>query len=484
MRYINNIINQKYEIDRLISNSGNAWIYHAKDLEWNKEVAIKIIPWSGNTDDETITDYNAPNHDVKKKNGEEIRENAQTEAQILGMLDIQHVPRYYDYLEENSCSFIIMEYIDGENLEDYISKNGKMAAREAIEIARQVAIIINDLHKRNPPILFLDLKPGNIVLSKGNICFLVDYGAAYYDGLRIPKRRTEIFAAPEQKSEHGQEIKVDQRTDIYCLGTTLSYLLEKTVISREQKIHCKNEFEKDIWAIVQKCMEIEPEDRFQSCDELLDKLESTETKTYIWEKESLNESDEEEHGDTNLEKEDCSENIVEQENKNDVDKKTFSLKKWMLVFAFLVILLCMNKEWVIFAEKWIVGRGRDVFKNMKNPSVKIPLIFVIYTVAVKTFAKSEHDVSHDLKVALAELPFDLMILSAGYVGSKLIISENMSAVEDMLLWIILATFPVFYFSRKLAHAIGDAGLRNSYKIGIMGFIWVISALLFSMAVIV
>lgn len=198
------------------------------------------------------------------------------EASILKNLNHKCIPKFYSYLKENGKIYLIMEYVKGDNLEDLINAKGPIDEEKALEIMIDLCKVIRYLHKQNPPVIFRDIKPANIILKPDGKISLIDFGAAItfsvnstYDTISLG---TKDYAAPEQYSNLRQ---TDERTDIFNLGATFYHLYygvppQKYPINfRKNK---KTILSDKINAIIMKCTQENSDDRFQNCDELLNAL--------------------------------------------------------------------------------------------------------------------------------------------------------------------------------------------------------------------
>lgn len=142
------------------------------------------------------------------------------------MMKLSHpaVPRVVDITEDEKRIFIIREYIDGQTLDTIIRKNGPVKQDTVINWAIQLFDALGYLHKQNPPYIYRDMNPANVILQPCGTLKLVDFGmAAVYDALHNQDDcilGTKGYASPEQYVG-----KSDPRSDIYGLGMTLYYLL-------------------------------------------------------------------------------------------------------------------------------------------------------------------------------------------------------------------------------------------------------------------
>jgi serine/threonine-protein kinase len=149
------------------------------------------------------------------------------EASFLARLTHPNLPLVVDFFSTESRHCLVMEYIDGRTLQEVVETEGAQSAQRVIDWVAQICAVLRYLHAQQPPIIFRDLKPANVMLREtGQIC-LIDLGIA-----RVFKRGqradtvalgTPGYAAPEAYGQ-GQS---DARSDIYSLGATMYYLLAR-----------------------------------------------------------------------------------------------------------------------------------------------------------------------------------------------------------------------------------------------------------------
>ncbi len=266
MTKIGTILGGKYEILKKIGQGGMSVVYVALDNRLNKQWAIKEIKNDG------------------KKNKATLLKGLQVEANILKKVDHPVLPRIVDIIDNKGTIYVVMDYIEGRTLSEVLKKEGAQQQEKVVEWAKQLSSALDYLHSLNPPIIYRDMKPSNIMLKpEGNIK-LIDFGTAkefiIEDVADTTALGTRGYAAPEQFGDSkGRGIyKTDARTDIYSLGATLYHILTGMNPSeppyvikpiREWNPNLSSGLEK----IIKKCTMPNPEDRYQSCSELLYALE-------------------------------------------------------------------------------------------------------------------------------------------------------------------------------------------------------------------
>ncbi|HPZ06536.1 MAG TPA: pectinesterase family protein [Candidatus Eremiobacteraeota bacterium] len=206
------IIGSRYEIQKKIGSGGMAAIYKAYDIRLgNRIVAVKEM---------SVSDI------TKEKEKQSIFEAFKREAEILAKLNHPNLPGVSDYFSDMNKQYLVMDFIDGMTLAELLEKTeGFLEEDRVINWGIQLCNVLNYLHSQTPPIIFRDLKPGNIMLDENDKIKLIDFGIA-----RLFKKGktsdticmgTPGYAPPEQYGK-GQ---TDARSDIYSLGATLHHLL-------------------------------------------------------------------------------------------------------------------------------------------------------------------------------------------------------------------------------------------------------------------
>lgn len=206
---IGSVIDEKYEILKLIGQGGMSKVYLAMDKRLNKQWAVKEIQKR-----------------ARNKHNEVVIQSAIAEANMIKNLDHPSLPRIVDIIDSGNVIYVIMDYIEGEPLSQIIEEYGAQPQEIVIEWAKQLCEVLDYLHTCNPPIIYRDMKPANVMLkSDGNIK-LIDFGIAReYKEKNLADTvslGTKGYAAPEQFGGQGQ---TDPRTDVYCLGVTLYHLV-------------------------------------------------------------------------------------------------------------------------------------------------------------------------------------------------------------------------------------------------------------------
>ncbi|HLI68441.1 MAG TPA: protein kinase [Ktedonobacteraceae bacterium] len=148
------------------------------------------------------------------------------EALLLARLRHPAIPLLYDYFLENGCWYLVMEYVPGSTLSSHMREHAPLPPLEAVNYALQICDVLDYLHRQNPPVVFRDLKPANIILHPDGRLMIVDFGIARYFKEGQFNDTTDFgspgYASPEQYEGTGQ---TDARSDLYSLGVIIHEML-------------------------------------------------------------------------------------------------------------------------------------------------------------------------------------------------------------------------------------------------------------------
>jgi len=189
------------------------------------------------------------------------------EVNILKILRHPNIPIIYDIEEDENYIYIIEEYIEGQSLRAYKLSHAIIEENKLLDFLIQLSEVLDFLHSFKQPILYLDLKPDNILITTNLQLKLVDFGTAkvFQKGNEVTRSYgTKGYAAPEQYGVY----KEDKRSDIYGLGGILYFLAtgvpymgsKEELKSLEQTSYYSKEFIK----ILTKCLKYQPSDRYAS----------------------------------------------------------------------------------------------------------------------------------------------------------------------------------------------------------------------------
>ena len=249
------IFEDRYRIDKVIGKGGMGKVYLAYDIVDNSRWAIK---------EQVVTDKN--------------RKLLMSEAEIMSKLHHPALPALRLQKEIGDKLYLVMEYIDGRTLDSIIRKEGPAEESRVVDWFTQVCEILVYLHGLETPIVYRDLKPSNIMLEDSGRVRIIDFGIAQEYAGDATKAEvaalTRGYAAPEQYS---RKYLLDVRTDIYALGVTMHYMLtgknpQKPPHIFEPARKLRSDASAAIEAILVKCLQPNPDDRYANASLLLKDL--------------------------------------------------------------------------------------------------------------------------------------------------------------------------------------------------------------------
>lgn len=195
------------------------------------------------------------------------------EAFVLGRLAPGCFPRIVDVVEEEDCCYLIMDWIEGETLQERVNREGAMTDEEAIGIGVALCDAIGSLHKMQPPLLYLDCKPSNIMTDQNGKLWLIDFGSALENAEQEiePVAGSFGYAAPEQFGLCAEKRSADVRSDVYGLGRTLYALLSgmdpaKPPYGACPLKKCNPEVSPRLARVVERCTRERQDERFQTME--------------------------------------------------------------------------------------------------------------------------------------------------------------------------------------------------------------------------
>lgn len=256
------ILDGKYEILKKIGEGGMSIVYLARNNRLNMQLAVKEIKNDGT------------------KSTKVLLKGLEREANILKDVDHPVIPRIIDIVKYENTICVVMDFIEGTNLLDEIREKGPVPQDTAVEWSKELAGALSYLHHMKPPIIYRDMKPANIMVRPDHHVKLIDFGTAKeYDEESIADTTalgTRAYAAPEQfgYADGRGKFKTDERTDIYNLGATMYHMvtgkMPRNGNNRIPRIREVNPaLSSGLESVIARCMEDKPEDRYQSCEELL-----------------------------------------------------------------------------------------------------------------------------------------------------------------------------------------------------------------------
>ncbi len=251
------LLHGRYRIIEILGQGGMGAIYRAVDERLGVDVAVKENFFTT----------------------EEYARQFRLEAVILASLRHPNLPRVSDHFVEKDGQYLIMDYIEGEDLRQRMERLGSISEEEAVMIGAAVCDALSYLHSRKPPIIHRDIKPGNIKITPDGHIFLVDFGLAkVVEGNQLTttgaRAMTPGYSPPEQYGT----ARTDPRTDIYSLGATL-YAALTGVIPEDGLARAMGTAEltplrkrnpkvsRRLASVIEKAMAIDPAERYQSAED-------------------------------------------------------------------------------------------------------------------------------------------------------------------------------------------------------------------------
>ncbi|HKY55825.1 MAG TPA: serine/threonine-protein kinase, partial [Anaerolineales bacterium] len=264
------LLHKRYRIVEILGQGGMGSVYRAVDENLGVDVAVKENLF---TTDEYARQF-------------------RLEAVILANLRHPNLPRVTDhFVIGDQGQYLVMDYIEGEDLRQRMERMGNVTEDEAILIGAAMCDALTYLHTRKPPILHRDIKPGNVKITPDGHIFLVDFGLAkVLHGSQATttgaRAMTPGYSPPEQYGT----ARTDPRTDIYSLGATLyaalsgiipedglARAMDNTQLTPLRKRNSK--VSRRLAAAIEKAMGIDPADRYQNAEEFKRSLLGSKSKT-------------------------------------------------------------------------------------------------------------------------------------------------------------------------------------------------------------
>src|SRR6266542_1970645 len=201
----------KYKVLEQLGSGGMGMVYLCEHMLMRRRVAVKVLP-------------------ANKAEDSAALERFYREARAVAALDHPNIVRAYDIDHAEKLHFLVMEYVDGSNLQEMVKKGGAMSVTRACHYIRQAALGLQHAHEA-ARLVHRDIKPGNILVDRNGIVKVLDMGLArfFHDEEDMLTKKydenvlgTADYLAPEQALDsHG----VDIRADIYSLGATFFFIL-------------------------------------------------------------------------------------------------------------------------------------------------------------------------------------------------------------------------------------------------------------------
>ncbi len=263
----------RYEILGVLGQGGMGAVYKARDRELDRLIALKVIRPELATDPAILQRF-------------------KQELILARNITHKNVVRIYDLGEADGIRFISMEYVDGEDLRTLLRRQGKLGAKEAIAVVEQVCRALDCAHSEG--VIHRDLKPQNIMRDKHGRIVVMDFGLARSLGDTGLTQTGAIIGTLEYMSpEQALGSTLDQRSDIFSVGlifyelltgkapygadTAIASLMKRTREEARSASDVDASVPRSLSAIVGRCLEREPANRYHSAVELLQQLTTWES---------------------------------------------------------------------------------------------------------------------------------------------------------------------------------------------------------------
>ena len=198
---VGKILAERYELLEKIAEGGMARVYRARDLVLKRTVAVKVLKDQMTGDAAFIRRF-------------------EREAQSAAALSHSHIVNIYDVGEQDGTYFMVMEYVEGDNLKAYIRQKGRLPVQEAIQIARQIAEALEQAHAAG--MVHRDIKPQNILFSPSGKVKVTDFGIAIAgDGMTVTVGDEIIGSVQYISPEQARGEIACKQSDLYSLGIVL-----------------------------------------------------------------------------------------------------------------------------------------------------------------------------------------------------------------------------------------------------------------------
>ena len=262
------MLDNRYEILEILGIGGMAVVYKAFDHKLKRNVAIKVLRDNVALDDE-------------------FRRRFRTEYQAVAMLSHPNIRAVFDVVSSGDTEYIVMEYVDGTDLKQYLKKKGRLPWKEALQISVQIARALAHAHSKG--IIHMDIKPQNIMLLKDGTAKVADFGIAQLDGDETGDQAETVGSIHYISPEQARGEATDARTDIFSLGVVMYEMLTGKLpfngntagevaiqhysVVPDAPSELYPEISEKMESITLRAMQPNLEDRYQSSEELLADLE-------------------------------------------------------------------------------------------------------------------------------------------------------------------------------------------------------------------
>lgn len=265
----------RYEIGSLLGKGGMAEVYQGQDLRLGRQIAVKVLPLQFAANQRAVSRF-------------------EREARILASLNHPNILSIYDFDNQDDLYFVVTEFLKGETLRDYLISN-LIPWQRSVEIISAVAEGLSAAHSNG--IIHRDLKPENIFLTSDDRVRILDFGLANWKLTLLPKPQgdqsptltktgsgTILGTLPYMSPEQVRGDPMDERSDIFSLGcvlyemlagsrpfsgNTTTDLISSILKENPPEISSSRSIPPALIRVVKKCLEKDPDKRFQSAKDLI-----------------------------------------------------------------------------------------------------------------------------------------------------------------------------------------------------------------------
>ena len=201
---IGKLLGNRYEVLEQLGGGGMALVWKGRDTFLNRLVTIKVLRPEYASDEDFVRRF-------------------RREAQAVASLSHPNIVSIYDVGQENDSYYLVMEYVDGETLKSLIRREAPLPPAKAIQLGRQIAEALEHAHENN--IIHRDVKPHNILITKGGRAKLTDFGIAQASASTITHTDTIVGSVHYISPEQAKGEPAGPKSDIYALGVVLYEML-------------------------------------------------------------------------------------------------------------------------------------------------------------------------------------------------------------------------------------------------------------------
>ena len=203
-RYVGQVFDKRYRIQKVIGIGGMAVVFEANDMLMRRNVAVKMLKDEINNDNQSVKRFI-------------------NESKAVAMLSHPNIVNIYDVSVKDDRKYIVMELVDGITLKNYILKKGVLSFHEVINITEQILMALEHAHSKG--IVHRDIKPQNIMMLKNGVIKVADFGIACLANSANTLTQEALGSVHYMSPEQARGDRTDARSDIYSAGVVLYEML-------------------------------------------------------------------------------------------------------------------------------------------------------------------------------------------------------------------------------------------------------------------